>query len=314
MPHRCIASLVCLASICLTRLCPAAVLGTGELLIGSSGDQRVKRFDPATGAFLGDFVQTGGGPEGMAFDTAGFLYLAVDTTAGGVVERVDPTTGTATMFNQGGNFASPDGLTIGPDGDVFVADGVHGDVRRFDKSTGVFKGVFATAGFDVRGLTFGPGGDLFVANGQNNRVLRFDGATGAFKSNFASGGGLNYAHGLAFGGPAGDLFVASTLNDRVIRYDGTTGAFKSVFAQGGGLDDPTGLVFGPGGDLFVCSYRSDQVLRFDGVTGAFEAVAAQGGGLDGPIYPLFVPEPSGVVFIAGVLLPASTMRRARARG
>jgi DNA-binding beta-propeller fold protein YncE len=280
--------------------------GGPELFIGSAGDGRVKRFHPATGVFFGDLVSVGGIPEGMVVDANGFLYLAVDTDGGGAIQRVNLSTGAVNQFNQGGDLASPDGLTFGPGGDLFVADGVRGDVRRFDGTTGAFEGIFATGGFDLRGLIFGPGGDLFVTQGLNNRVLRFDGATGASKGTFASGGGVDYAHGLAFG-PTGDLFVASTTNDRVIRFDGVTGASKGTFSQNSALDGPTGLVFGPEGDLFVSSYQSDRIVRFDGVSGAFEAVAAQGNGLHGPVYLIAVPEPCGLLVAVGML--ASALRR-----
>ena len=292
-----------LSTLSLVPVFPEAVSGAPELYIGSSGDQRVKRFDAASGAFLGNLVTVGGVPEGMAIAANGFLYLAVDSLGGGSILQINPSTGEASNFNQGGDLASPDGLTFGTGGDLYVTDGVRGDVRRFDGTTGAFEGVFAIGGFDLRGLTFGPDGDLYVVRGKGNSVLRFDGTTGAPQGVFASGGGLDYAHGLAFG-PSGDLFVASTFNDSVIRFDGVTGAPEGTFAQGGLLDGPTGLIFGPGGDLFVSGYQSDNVLRFDGVSGAFEAVVAQGNGLDGSLYLIAVPEPSGLSLIACLALLA----------
>src|SRR5688572_29747015 len=105
----------------------------------------------------------------MAIDASGFLYLAVDTLGGGGIQRVNPSTGGSSAFNQGGNLESPDGLVFGPGGDLFVSDGIRGDVRRFDGTTGAFEGIFAVGGSGLRDLVFGPDGDLFLVQGASNR-------------------------------------------------------------------------------------------------------------------------------------------------
>ena len=126
-----------------------------QLYVGSSADDRVKRFDAQTGAFLGESPQLPATPFGLALGADGLLYVAVDGNANHV-RRLNPQTGADLgQFSQGGNMA---GITFGPGGDLFVVDAVPGDIGRFDGATGAFEGIFAGGGglSGARGLVVGP--------------------------------------------------------------------------------------------------------------------------------------------------------------
>jgi len=150
-------------------------------------------------------------------------------------------------------------------------------VRRFDGSTGVLLGTFATGGASssAHDIVFGPDGNLYLADFGQRKVSRFNGTTGEFIDDFVTSGsgGLSGIEGLVFG-PDGNLYVTSRDTSQVLRYDGSTGAFLDVFATvsvGGGVD----LAFGPDGNLYVLTLG---VPRFDGATGEFIDQFASGFG------------------------------------
>jgi DNA-binding beta-propeller fold protein YncE len=220
----------------------------GNLYVSSQLNDRILRYDGATGGFIDVFVTQGSGglnlPIGLGFGPDGNLYVV--SNQNNSVRRYDGTTGAFI--------------------DVFVPNG-----SGLNNPTG---------------LVFGPDGNLYVSSLDGDKVLRFDGITGGPLGDFvtARSGGLDTPRGLIFG-PDGNLYVAEQVNDSVRRYDGTTGAFIDVFvpAGSGGLDRANDVAFGLDGDLYVASFNNDRVLRFDGDSGAYVS-ALPDEMLDGPAW------------------------------
>jgi hypothetical protein len=83
-------------------------------------------------------------------------------------------------------------LTFGPGGDLFVSSAATSEVKRFDGTTGAFRGKFVTAGLggleEAEGVIFGPNGNLFVASELGNAVQEYNGTTGAFVGAFVPNG------------------------------------------------------------------------------------------------------------------------------
>jgi sugar lactone lactonase YvrE len=207
-----------------------------------------------------------------------------------------------------GGLSTPAGITLGPDGDVYVA-GNNGAVLRYNGTTGAYISTFVSQGSGglgfsntQAGLTFGPDGNLYVTSAATNQVLEYNGSTGAFIQAFVSAGsgGLTFPRGLTFGAD-GNLYVNSYnpsagLNG-VLRYQGPSGAspgsplpsageswagaaYTPIFApqatDGGGPRQP---LFGPDGDLYVDGGNTQGINRYDGTTGAFLGVfVSQGTG------------------------------------
>jgi streptogramin lyase len=231
----------------------------GNLYVSSQANDRVLRYDGATGAFIDIFVAAGSGgldiPVGLDFGPDGNLYIASNLST---VRRYDGTTGAyIDAFVTG--LGHPTGVLFGPDDNLYVCSRDDDKVLRFDGTTGAFIDDFVTAGsggLDApRGLVFGPDGNLYVGEETNDSVRRYDGATGAFIDVFvaAGSGGLDRANDVVFG-PDGILYVASQNNDQLLAYDGTTGAFLGALPSDL-LDGPTWFAIGVPAPPTAVSYN-----------------------------------------------------------
>ncbi len=240
------------------------------LLVSDYDTNSVLRYDAATGEFVDTFVPKHSGglnqPQGLVFGPNDHnLYVASGELSGSAqrkaILRYDGTSGAfIDNFAERGHLDVPHAVIFGPDGNLYVADGL----------------------------------------GLNGKVVRYHGTTGAFIDDFVpnNSGGLARPFALVFG-PSGpgpgklDLYVVSRLTDSVKRYDGTTGAYLGDFvvSGSGGLSEALGLTFGPDGNVYVASgsffgSNSSAVFRFQGPSGTT------------PGAPMPSAENDGAVFIA----------------
>jgi streptogramin lyase len=158
--------------------------GTGEKAMAPDGS-------PVRGASLNE-------PRTMAFDAKGDMYLAL--RAGNAVYRIDMRsltlhhiagTGESGYEGDGGpakqaKLSGPKGISIGPDGGVYIADTESHTIRRIDQQTGIITTVFGTGaradGPDgdplkcglarPHGVYVGSDGTVYVGDSENNRVRR----------------------------------------------------------------------------------------------------------------------------------------------
>ncbi|MEP0817843.1 MULTISPECIES: PEP-CTERM sorting domain-containing protein [Trichocoleus] len=151
--------------------------------------------------------------------TSAQAALLVGNTAGNNVLIFDERTGKlgGEFIGAGsGGLTSPDDLTFGSDGDLYVSSGNNfsGAILRYDGRTGQFRGRFDQGGTLIRpyGSIFGPDGELYVSSFLTDQILRYDGKTGAFIDVFAAGNGqangLNGPNDLVFDA-AGNLYVTT---------------------------------------------------------------------------------------------------------
>jgi DNA-binding beta-propeller fold protein YncE len=187
-----------------------------------------------------------------------------------------------------GGLSSPLGITLGPDGNLYVA-GNGGAVLRYNGTTGAYLNTFVPKGSgglaftNYDGLAFGPDGNLYVGSGATNQVLEYNGSTGAFIKAFvtAGSGGLDTPTGVTFG-PDGNLYVSGKFSQSVLRYQGplksspgaplpASGQSGATFVapSSGGLFRPFNAIFGPDGNLYVDGGHTVGILRYNGSTGAF---------------------------------------------
>lgn len=206
------------------------------------------------------------------------------------VSRFDPVSkdflGNLFIFTSDG----PQGIVLGPDQNLYIANEGDDTVLRFDARTKEFIDVFITSGSGglngPTGLAFGPDGHLYVASFETDQILKFNGTSGAPMGIFvtAGSGTLNGPDvGVVFG-PDGHLYVPSFFNNRVLKYDGTSGASLGTFIDGsaGVCPQPRTIIFRPDGDVYVSSDSGDKVVKFTSA-GAFigNFITPGLGGLDG---------------------------------
>ncbi|OWK39899.1 IPT/TIG domain-containing protein [Fimbriiglobus ruber] len=215
----------------------AATAGTFSIPVTLSGAP-----SPTVTTFASGFT----GPEGVAFDAAGNLYVA-DTFAD-TVDKVTPG-GVVSTFASG--ITAPEALAFNAAGNLYVTgDGVLSVGAVYQVTPGGVISTFASgfaesAGNPPRGLAFDAAGNLYVADTFAGRVDKV--TPGGVVSTFASG--FPDPAGLAFDA-AGNLYVADGTANRVDKV--TPNGVVSTFTSG--VNSPYGLAIDAGGDLYVTAY------------------------------------------------------------
>ncbi len=197
------------------------------------------------------FATVGSGPDGLAFDKSGNLYVAnfFDNT----VDKVTPGGVVSTFINTGLN--GPKGLAFDSSGNLFVANFNIGEIAEYNSS-----GALITAGFNATGFAGAP--DQLVIDSGNNLYL-YTSAGDIYKitpagavSTYVSGLSGN-AGGLAFDA-GGDLFVTDFNNNQVDKVPPGGGSF-SVFASG--FNQPRDLVVDSSGNLYVSNGNNNSISK-----------------------------------------------------
>jgi sugar lactone lactonase YvrE len=232
-------------------LIPAGVMvdKSGDLLIGDGGNDEVRKVNASTkvvNAFAGGYLGNGGagtsaslnGPENIAFDKSGNLYIA--EVNGNRIRKVSITgvittfagKGTSGYSGDGGKATSaqlwfPYGVTADSAGNVFIADSSNNVIRKVntagtittfakDPSFVLLTGLTTDSGGNVYAADFGacvvwhitPAGAISVFAGVLNSCgFNSDGiaATSAF---------LNTPYGVAVDS-SGSLYIGDSTNNRV---------------------------------------------------------------------------------------------------
>jgi streptogramin lyase len=234
-----------------------ALTAAGDVLIADTDNQRIRRIDHATGiittiAGTGRYGHGGDGGPATAARLASPQALAlapdrsvlVADTRNARIRRIDPGTGVITTIagtgtpgdsGDGGpataaRLVLPRGLTVAPDGSLYVADAGAHRVRRIDPA-----GIITTvAGVGERGCT-GDGGPAVDA-------------------------ALAAPSGLAVG-PEGSLYIADASNSRIRRVT-RTGVITTYAGNGhrrGDVSEPQALVAAPGATLLIANAGSHQI-------------------------------------------------------
>jgi len=261
-----------------------AVDSSGNLYVAESGANRVRKITPAgiisTVAGIGTAGFSGDGgpaakaqlrwPVGLAFDSAGDLYIA--DWSNGRVRKVSAAGTISTVAGNGGGGYTGDGgpatsaqidgpisLAIDSAGDLYIADASDSVVRKVNGA-----GIISTVAGGGKGTTVGVAATSFA---------------------------LNYPDALALDAN-GDLYIADSENSAVYKVT-TAGIISAVAGNGnygysgdGGaatsaeLNAPYGLAFNASGDLYIGDYGNYTVRKVN-AAGTISTVAGTGAASSG---------------------------------
>ena len=289
-----------------------AVDTNGNVYVADTGNGTIRKLDPGgavtTQAGLASRASTDGSgnaarfawPSAVALDSAGTAYV-VDT-GNGTVRVVSPSGQVSTLAGSAGNFGSadgtgtnaqfllPQGLTLGPSGNLYIADTANHTIRKVSANgvvstwaglagnNGLSDGAGSNARFNgPQGLAADASGNVYVADTWNHTVRKVD--TNGVVSTLAGvpgysgdidgtspGTGTNSARfncpsALAIDG-SGNIYVADTRNHTLRQISpggvvstlaGMAGVWGSVDGTNSGarFNQPKGLVVDSSGNLFV---------------------------------------------------------------
>ena len=162
----------------------------------------------------------------------------------------------ATSYN-GTSFSGPTGVAIGPDGFIYVVDGLHELVAVFDPAGTWFKN------FGIGTIT-NLSGEFIAVNATDVYVVDYTSPGEVFHFTISDSGAYKtYAPALTFGtsgtgtlgdfstgvclDAAGNVYVSDPFNSRVVKYN-STGIYQSAFAVSGtimglALDPSSGNIY-----------------------------------------------------------------------
>ena len=211
----------------------------------------------------------------LALPVAASEFLVIDAGKDRVL-RYEGSTGvflSELISPASGGLTAAQGITIGPDSNLYVSSGATGSIKRYDRTTGAYLGDFVTSGSgglsNPDQVIFGRDGNLYVSDRFSGRVLRYDGLTGASLGTFVDDARLGGFVAFTFG-PDNRLY-ASMFNGSpqcILRFDGTTGTFVDEFACAPDSSSAfSGLAFGSDGRLYASRYHLGEVWQLDGSSG-----------------------------------------------
>ena len=209
-------------------------------------------------------------PRGLALDPQGEVFYVVDKTAR--IQRF----GFDGRFQHGwpmpeSQVGKPVGLSVAPDGRVYVADTHYHRVIVFDSEGEELQrfGSFGTAPGEFvypTDIAFGTDGTIFIAEyGTNDRIQVFSSDGAWIRTIGTSGrgdGGLARPQSIALSNDGTELFVADSCNHRISVF-GTDGSWRRHLGgaghQPGEFNYPYGLQVLDDGALLVSEYGGDRI-------------------------------------------------------
>ena len=172
-----------------------------------------------------------------------------------------------------GQFTTPRGLAVAPNGNIYVADAGNHRIQVFDPagqflfSWGNGQGSNNGQFNEPWGIAVGPDGTVYVADTWNHRIQIFD-AEGTFIKSIGTFVNVQSAPETETGNfwgprdiavdPQGNFYVTDTGNKRVQKFD-ADGNFLQTFGGGGivagSFEEPVGIDIDSEGNIYVADLR-----------------------------------------------------------
>jgi len=262
-----------------------AIDATGNLYVADNNNNQIRKITPAglvstlAGADSAGSVDGNGtaasffGPEGLAVDVAGNVYVA--DAGNNLIRKVTPSGQVSTLAgndNPGltdstfltSSFNNPSGVTLDASGNIYVADMLNNAIREINISSGrvttLAGGNDSTASVDGTGsgasfyfpnsLAANAAGDLYVTEYATNLIREV--SPGGVVNTFAGSGAQGQADSTgvkaSFNGPsgvavdaAGNIYVADTYNNLIRKI--TPAGVVSTIAGSGNAGSNNGKAF-----------------------------------------------------------------------
>jgi len=184
-------------------------------------------------------------------------------------------------FASGTDVATPQGVAIDQQGNVFVANQLVNTIGKFDSSGTLLATIGSGANLNTpMGLALDSAGTLYAANygiGQaENSVARFD-AGGNFVASMTDQ--INRPLGVAVD-TSGHLFVGNWFLSTVSKFD-SSGTFLATIGSSSTITNPGGLVTSAAGELYVANEGGGVISLFD-AAGTYQSSIGSGAGLLSP--------------------------------
>ena len=164
--------------------------------------------------------------------------------------------------------ALPVNISLGPQGEKYVADTGRGDVLVLDAADAPVRAITRPDGMKPCDAVWSDG-ELFVADLKSNSILVFDPVSGRLLRQFGKAGSAPgeffQPTNLAFG-PDGSLYVSDTLNARVQKLDRQGQVLQVIGSLGetiGQMVRPKGIAVDRAGRLYVADAATDSVQIYD---------------------------------------------------
>lgn len=265
--------------------------------IGTKGD------GPGQFMYVEDFALSGDGKYVIATDAAHAFVQLFDKTTGEFVLRFGG------KGDDDEHLDKPEGISVAPNGDIYVADYNTGDVKVYDKDHSwkfTFSEYGSEPGQNIKSeFTDIRDGKYYMPEAGNHRVSVWD-LEGKFLFWFGgkgtAEGQMNNPEASKFNSE-GKLYVSDLKNDRMQVFDADG---KFLFAWGssgsepGQFKAPAGVAIDKDDNGYVTEIGNDRVQVFD-KTGALLAIWGKEGSANGEfdnLHGLMVDKKTGWIYIA----------------
>ena len=183
---------------------------------------------------------------GIAFGPSGFVWVA----AGSVIDRITPASGAVKSFALPAN-ASVRGVSAGPDGNLWFADGGNASIGRLVPSTGAVS-EYPEQGGQPDGVTSADGDVWFTdGTGSIGKVVPSTGALTQYRLPSSScNSGIGPTAYAIVAGPDHNLWFTTYSTDEIGRLNPSTGAIKEHCLAHSSNEFSIGIAPGLHGDLW----------------------------------------------------------------
>ena len=205
-----------------------------------------------------------------------------------------------------GQFESPNGIAVAPNGNMYVADTDNNRVQEFT-AAGEYVTQWGSGGSEKSqfvhpaGVAVAPNGNVYVTDSGNDRVTEFS-ATGEYITKWGSygagSGQFKTPEGIAVA-PNGNVYVTDSGNDRVQEFSSTGEAVIAKWGSegkgSGQFENPDGIAVAANGHVYVIDAGNFRVEEFS-ATGGYVTQWSTGDGAPEGV----AVSPNGDVYVTDV--------------